>query len=118
MENQIIMVGSIGAYFIIALYNTLAKEKTMIEEGGEPLPSSSYMFLVTKYLLWGLVTWYGSLLVPRNWVTIDGVLFFLLVAGTLIISYLVATIIEVIIRVLVAYLAHKKEGRDLTKREG
>ena len=90
----------------------------MIEEGGEPLPSSSYMFLVVKYLLWGLVTWYGSLLVPRNWIEIDGVLFFLLVAGTLILTYLAATFIEVFIRVFVAYLAHKKEGRDMTKREG
>lgn len=118
MGNQTIMVGSIGAYFIIALYNTLVKEKTMIEEGGEPLPSSSYMFLVIKYLLWGLVTWYGSLLVPRSWVEIDGVLFFLLVVGTMITSYLASTFIEVVIRVLVVYMAHKKEGRDLTKKEG
>lgn len=110
MNGQIMLTGSIAAYFFIALYNTFSKEKLMIEEGGEPLPTSSYMFLIIKYLLWAIVTWYGSLVIPEAWKAWEGIKFFFLSVSYMIIAYLVATLLEVIIRVVVIYIAHKRES--------
>lgn len=99
-----IMVGGVIGYFLIALYNTLLKEKAMIQEGGEPLPSSSYVFLTLKHLIWSGTVWLFGLVIPMTWFNQSTFLTFVVALGYVIVTYLAATVIEVLIRTVVIYI--------------
>lgn len=101
---------------IQAVRATLKKEKIMIEEGGEPLPTSSYVFLVIRYLLQavlalGLSYWLPELPVNK-WVLLV-VLAFLII--------LISRLIEVGIRTLIVMIkvrAYKKQVENkVVKKE-
>lgn len=109
-----ILLASILANFVIAFINTLNKEKRMIEEGGKPLPSSSYVFLVLRFLLWALVTYF---VVELSTVTLTGWVGMLFYSGVLIGTYIVAIPLEVIIRTAFVLFYRKRMIKELEKKE-
>lgn len=107
------ITGGIIGYFLIALFNTFQKEKSMIEEGGDPLPTSAYLFLGIKHGLWAVIAWFGFYVIPLHWFSASNLVVILLGAGYIILTYLVATLIEVVIRTVIIYF----RVRQLSKRE-
>lgn len=115
-----VFAGTIAGYFLIALYNTLLKEKTMVEEGGDPLPTSAYVFLALKHIIWIGVVLVSQLVVPAEWFHTSGWLVALLSLAFIIVAYIISTIIEVVIRVVVVYfkLRSLKKIQKKTEVEG
>lgn len=82
---------------------TRKKERIMISEGGEPLPTSSYVFLIIQYVLRVALATCAYLFMPN--VPIPNVITLLLVYAVII---FVARVIEVGIRTgIVMYLTKK-----------
>lgn len=113
LENTIFIHTIIGFIFI-AFVHTLSKEKTMIQEGGEPLPTSSYVMLIVKHIVWIGVVWLtrGIEFTVPDWA------YFLYFIGT----YLVATVIDVVLRVIVIYtgvlFGKRKQARKTNSEDG
>lgn len=104
-----ILIGSIIANFIVALFSTFNKEKQMVKDGGEPLPTSSYLFLVARYLIWGLVTWGVIALFNITTFTI------LISIGLLMLTYFISIPIEVLMRLVVVIVVTKSRTRKINK---
>lgn len=109
-----IALGSILANFLIAFVNTLNKEKLMIKEGGKPLPSSAYVFLTVRYLLWALVFTLGLQLF--NITPTVGMLALVESSILLVITYIISVPIEVVIRTLIAVVIRWKRTRELASK--
>lgn len=108
-----VLIGSVFANLIVALINTFNKEKQMIKEGGAPLPTSSYVFLIVKYLIWA-----GSVAVFYNFnvYSPDTLLHWgVFSMGIIIVTYLMATFIEVLIRVIMVFVLTKLKKRKIAK---
>lgn len=120
MDIFYVFSGAIAGYFLIALYNTLLKEKTMVEEGGDPLPTSAYVFLTIKHVIWIGVTLLSGYVVPSYWFGSGVLLTFVISVGFVILSYVVATLIEVIIRTVIVYFKVRelKKAQKNTEDEG
>jgi len=116
-----VFAGTIAGYFLIALYNTLLKEKSMVEEGGDPLPTSAYVFLTLKHIIWIGVALISQLVIPAEWFyTSSEWLVALLSIAFILVAYTISTIIEVVIRVVVVYfkLRSLKKVQKKTEVEG
>lgn len=104
--------------FLIALYNTMNKEKVMIQSGGEPLPTSSYVFLAVKYILWvsnvmlipSVLNLFHTLPSP------DTVGAMLIVFASFLGTYVLATLEEVLIRVLIVFYVQRSRIKQLKKQ--
>lgn len=108
-----ILIGAVLANLLVAISNTFNKEKQMIREGGNPLPTSSYVFLIIKYLLWA-----GFLLMflPLKVYVPDSLWEWTLFSmGVTIVAYIGATLAEVLFRVLVVYFVTASRKRKLAK---
>ncbi|CAD0300373.1 hypothetical protein [Enterococcus phage 163] len=82
-----------------AFLNTKRKERYMIEDGGEPLPRSSYVFLFIQYVLRTLFAILLIFIVPENLqFNVGGITAFIVV---LLIIPFISRFIEVGIRVLI-----------------
>lgn len=92
-----VLLGFMIAECIQALYSISKKEKQMLLEGGEPLPTSSYLFLGLRYLLRGITIAVIAKVYPVG--SIDSTI--LLTVGFILLVYVLAFFAEVIIRSLV-----------------
>ncbi|QAX97624.1 hypothetical protein EfsSzw1_165 [Enterococcus phage EfsSzw-1] len=82
-----------------AFLNTKRKERYMIEDGGEPLPRSSYVFLFIQYVLRTLFAILLIFTVPENLqFNVGGITAFIVV---LLVIPFISRFIEVGIRVLI-----------------
>ncbi|WP_329811129.1 hypothetical protein [Enterococcus faecium] len=82
-----------------AFLNTKRKERYMIEDGGEPLPRSSYVFLFIQYVLRTLFAILLIFIVPESLqFNVGGITAFIVV---LLIIPFISRFIEVGIRVLI-----------------
>ena len=106
----------VGCDLLIALYNTMNKEKAMIQSGGEPLPTSSYVFLVLKYSLWVLNTLFIIPLIFPEALTVPTGQYALIVAASFLGTYLLATLEEVLIRVLIVLYVQRSRIKQLKKQ--
>lgn len=107
----VVLIGAVIANLLVALYNTFNKEKVMIQEGGAPLPISSYVFLVVKYALWALAVGLTDILSFTQPQSQWGLLLFTI--SIVVSTYIVATILEVLVRVVIHYIWKKKLQRDV-----
>lgn len=106
----------VGCDLLIALYNTMNKEKAMIQSGGEPLPTSSYVFLVLKYSLWVLNNLFILPLIFPEVLTVPTGQYALIVAVSFLGTYLLATLEEVLIRVLIVLYVQRSRIKQLKKQ--
>lgn len=107
----VVLIGALIANLLVALYNTFNKEKIMIQEGGSPLPISSYVFLVVKYALWALAVGLTDILSFTQPTSQWGLMLF--TVSIVVSTYIVATILEVLVRVIIHYIWKKKLQRDV-----
>lgn len=112
------VLASISVFLLIAVWSTLKKEKIMIEEGGHPLPTSSYVFLLLKHILWLLAVTVVTLWTPDNWLEHNSNLATYGVTALLVlVSYVLAHIVEVIIRVIVV-LIYQAQASNKSNKNG
>lgn len=109
---SITIYGAIIAEFIQAVLMTLNKDRTLVRGGEGPLPTSSYIFLLVRYITRVLVLYGASGLVDIESFTI------LLIVGYILAVYVIAFLLEVIVRSVVIWIAvrtlknkNKEEGR-------
>lgn len=101
---------------ITAFTNTKRKEKYMIEEGGAPLPTSSYVFLFIQYILRVLLAISLIFVVPVEFqFNMSGYVTF---AVMLIVVPIIARLIEVLIRVAIVSYVRKQYVKQLEEKEG
>lgn len=116
MNVFLLFSGAIIGYYFIAIYNTLLKEKTMVEEGGDPLPTSAYVFLTIKHVIWGVIAYTGGAILPLSWFS-GSLLDFFIAVGYVILTYVVSTLIEVLIRTVIVYFRVKALTKQQNKEE-
>lgn len=116
--NQLYLYLSIiyAVQFFEAFNNTKRKERYMIDDGGEPLPRSSYVFLVLQYFLREVLAVSCAFIVPKDFqFNISGLAAFIAI---LFLIPLIARVVEVCIRVLIVkylqnkYIKHIKENTN------
>ncbi len=94
-----------------AVSGTIRKERIMVEEGGDPLPTSSYVFLIINQgaiagflFLWGVVL--SFILVMVTNVILAVILFTLAVT---ILSIVSATILSTIVQTIAVIIVRRKQ---------
>lgn len=97
-----------------AFLNTKRKERYMIEDGGEPLPRSSYVFLFIQYVLRTLFAILLIFIVPESLqFNVGGITAFILV---LVVVPFISRLIEVGIRVLIIKYLQSKHIERIKKQ--
>lgn len=99
MDNMVLVVTAMMFFNLLwALYTTFGKEKIMIKQGEGALPSTTYLFILIRYVarIVGFIVLLGQLGTLAN--TLIGFkLFFLVFVATAVIE-LLSAVVETIIR--------------------
>lgn len=112
--DKVFIVSTI-ATLIVALANTYNKEKIMVQESGEMLPTSSYVFLVVRHLLLiGVLYVIGDLflMVPQT-----GFVAYLSTVGLYLVAYVASFLLEVVVRFIVSYSYFKAKQKKVDNHE-
>lgn len=110
------LIGSIIGFFILAVWNTFNKEKDMVQSGGEPLGTSSYVFLLLQHVIWVLII-LGLDFLQWFAYNVTGLIQIGLTILVFITTYWLTKIIEVLIRVAVVRYYQSKIQSELKKRD-
>lgn len=107
-----VVLGVVAFNLLWALYTTFTKEKIMIEQGEGPLASSTYSFIVLRYIARMGLYYTMFNLISVDWITtFSGIkLFFLVIAGAFIVEFLSA-IIETLVRFLFFKVMYSKSNK-------
>lgn len=113
-KNILLMVFGINTAvtLALALYRTYKKEKEMILEGGEPLPTSSYIFLAINHVIQAILYYLGIYLFFPETIEGDLPLAMYLLALIVLVQFF-TIVVETIIRVIAVQFYYQRKKKQL-----
>lgn len=113
-KNILLMVFGINTAvtLVLALYRTYKKEKEMILEGGEPLPTSSYIFLAINHVIQAILYYLGIYLFFPETIEGDLPLAMYLLALIVLVQFF-TIVVETIIRVITVQFYYQRKKKQL-----
>lgn len=121
MIIQVVLLITVLANVIRAVWATVLKERQMVREGGKPLPTSSYVQLsvtgaINVLLLWGLTGFIGGLFPAAILLNIWGLA--LVTTTIVIVVAILTTVIKVVVMTVISLAVIKYKTKKVAEEIG
>lgn len=121
MIIQVILLTTVLTNQIRAVWATILKERQMVREGGQALPTSSYVQLtvtavINTLLLWGLTGFIGGLFPAVFLLNVWGIV--LVTLTIIIVVGILTTIIKVLVMTGISLLVIRHKTKQLAEELG